>query len=71
MKPISIHDCIQMPEPYTSIMLWEEGDQKQWWFGYYDCANDLWVYYFGHEEKSDRNITHWRPLPESPKKEEI
>lgn len=67
-KWISIKD--REPEPYDTVLLFENGKDRQFWFGHFDCAANEFVYYFGTEQLSDKNITHWMPLPDFPKEQE-
>lgn len=63
MKWISVKEY--KPEPYDTVVLFE-ADKRQLWFGHYDSACDLFVYYFGNEVLENRTFTHWMPLPEFP-----
>lgn len=57
----------KLPEPYAVVNWW---DGKEMWFGHYDCATQENVYYFGRDQLSDKNFTHWRLLPTPPAQEE-
>lgn len=67
MEWISVKDY--MPEPYDTVLLFEDGKNSQAWFGHFDCATNEMVYYFGGDVRSDKNITHWMPLPAPPEGE--
>lgn len=53
----------QEPEPYKRVMLF---DGKEWWYGHFDCACDLYVYYYEDGTRHDKIFTYWFPLPPTP-----
>lgn len=49
----------ELPEPYTTVLL---HDGEECWFGHFDCACDQILYYFGNEEKDDKEFYHWAKI---------